>query len=74
MIDKLHDQLAKKYGTGKKHDFLRSGSPRDWMMGIRKRERTYAYSWWPKYGFQPVGNEPFVALKLVRRVEFNLPL
>ncbi len=82
-IDKLHDQLAKKYGTGKKHDFLRSGSiwndPRDWMMGIRKRERTYAYSWWPKYGFQPVGNVKslVVAAKAIRSggyavVEFNL--
>ena len=84
-IDKLHDQLAKKYGEGKKRDLLRHGSiwnePRDWIMGIRKRERIYAYTWFTKTdGFQPVGNvkQLTVVAKADRSgggyavVEFNL--
>lgn len=47
--DEIHNQLKIKYGSGKKLDFLRSGSiwdePRDWMMGLTKEERAYAYLW-----------------------------
>lgn len=48
-VDEIYDQLQGKYGAGEKIDFLMSGSiwsePEDWMMGMVKDERMYAYTW-----------------------------
>ena len=42
-FDELHDILTKKYGKGKKYDYLKHDSiwdePKDWMMGLLKEER-----------------------------------
>ena len=42
-FDELHDILTKKYGKGKKYDYLKHGSiwnrPQDWMMGLLKKDR-----------------------------------
>jgi hypothetical protein len=50
-FDEVNEALTKKYGTGKKLDYLRSGSlwdePKDWMMGLRKGERTLVSYWEP---------------------------
>lgn len=41
--------LATKYGNPKRYDFLRNGSiwkePREWMMGLLKKERTLESYW-----------------------------
>ncbi len=48
-FEKIESAISQKYGQGKKFDFLRSGSiwneQRDWMMGLRKNERTLAEFW-----------------------------
>ncbi len=48
-FEKIESAISQKYGQGKRYDFLRSGSiwsePRDWMMGLRKNERTLAEFW-----------------------------
>jgi len=45
----FESSLSSKYGKVQKFDRLRSGSiwkePRDWMMGLRKKERTLASFW-----------------------------
>jgi hypothetical protein len=45
----IYDALIKKYGMGKKYDSLNSGSlldkPEDWMMGLKKGERSLAAYW-----------------------------
>jgi hypothetical protein len=45
----LEDALTTKYGSPKRYDFLRNGSiwnePRDWMMGLNKKERVLAAFW-----------------------------
>ena len=42
-FDELHDILTKKYGKGKRYDYLKHDSiwdePKDWMMGLLKEER-----------------------------------
>jgi hypothetical protein len=47
--DKLHDDVEERYGKSKKVDFVMPGSiwndPQDWMMGLYKGERHYAYLW-----------------------------
>lgn len=47
--DKLSSQIAKKYDTPEKSDFLQYGSiwkdSNDWMMGLLKKERIYSYTW-----------------------------
>ena len=46
-FDELHDILIKKYGKGKKYDYLKHDSiwdePKDWMMGLLKDERVLAW-------------------------------
>jgi len=59
-VDAIAKQLRQKYGVETdKGDFLFPGSiwddPDDWMMGIRRKERIYAYLWSSKDGFKPVG-------------------
>ncbi len=82
-IDELHGQLAKKYGTGEKNDFLKTGSiwdkANEWTIAIEKNERLYAYVWRTKDGFRPVENviRLVVAAQAVSRsgyaaVEFHL--
>ncbi|WP_157353556.1 hypothetical protein [Aromatoleum toluclasticum] len=48
-FEKIETAISQKYGQGKKFDLLRSGSiwneQRDWMMGLRKNERTLAEFW-----------------------------
>lgn len=48
-FEKLESAVSQKYGSGKKYDFLRSGSiwneSRDWMMGLQKDERTLTAYW-----------------------------
>lgn len=48
-VDKIYTQLTPKYGAGESFDFLRPGSiwdeSEDWMMGLLKDERTYAFLW-----------------------------
>lgn len=48
-FEKLESAISQKYGQGKKFDYLRSGSiwnePRDWMIGLRKEERTLKTYW-----------------------------
>ncbi len=48
-FSELESALTTKYGNSKRYDFLRQGSiwnePRDWMMGLRKKERTLASFW-----------------------------
>lgn len=45
----LYGALQSKYGSNRKFDFLRVGSiwrePRDWMMGLKNKERTLAAYW-----------------------------
>lgn len=45
----LENALTTKYGNPKRYDFLREGSiwneRRDWMMGLRKKERTLTSYW-----------------------------
>lgn len=45
----IESALTNKYGTPQKFDHLRHGSlwkePRDWMMGLLKRERTLSSFW-----------------------------
>jgi hypothetical protein len=45
----LEDSLSRKYGEGKKFDYLKSGSiwdePRDFMMGLVKDERVLVTYW-----------------------------
>jgi len=45
----IRDAVAKTYGEPKTLDFVRSGSiwnePRDWMMGLLKKERTLTAYW-----------------------------
>jgi hypothetical protein len=45
----IRDAISKNYGAAKTLDNLRSGSiwdePREWMMGLLKRERTLAAVW-----------------------------
>ncbi|MEO3480666.1 hypothetical protein AAFO90_23795 [Phaeobacter sp. CAU 1743] len=46
-VDEIYGQVSSKYGEVKKFDYLMTGSiwdePEDWMMGLAKDERTYAY-------------------------------
>lgn len=48
-FDEIKSALSAKYGNSKDYDFLRSGSiwnePRDWMMGLAKKERTLNSFW-----------------------------
>jgi hypothetical protein len=48
-FNELADQLSSVYGQPEKYDFLMSGSiwkePNDWMMGLYKKERTFADTW-----------------------------
>lgn len=48
-VDKLRDQIDSVYGKSKLLDQLRYGSiwhePREWMMGLREKERIYAAHW-----------------------------
>jgi hypothetical protein len=48
-FEKLESVLSQKYGQGKKFDLLNGGSiwneQRDWMMGLRKKERTLVVFW-----------------------------
>lgn len=50
----LYDALSAKYGKGEKLDALRPGSiwddPRDWMMGLAKKERFLMAMWSAKSG------------------------
>ncbi|MDO8369135.1 MAG: hypothetical protein Q7S71_00170 [Candidatus Nitrotoga sp.] len=45
----LNENLTLKYGSPKRYDFVKQGSiwqePRDWLMGLRKNERTIASIW-----------------------------
>ena len=54
VFDRIDEMVAEKYGRGKRFDFLRSGSiwnePRDWMMGLLKKERVLVSFWDPKEG------------------------
>jgi len=47
--DILSETLTKKYGSGTRYDFLKSGSiwhePQEWMMGLKLKERVLATSW-----------------------------
>jgi len=59
-VDAIAKQLKQKYGVEtEKLDLRIPGSiwddPDDWMMGIRRNERIYAYFWSLKDGFKPVG-------------------
>ncbi len=52
LVNKFSDvesALNAKYGASKRYDFLRSGSiwnePRDWTMGLLKKERTLTSYW-----------------------------
>jgi len=59
-VDAIAKQLKQKYGVEtQKYDRLLPGSmgdaPGDWMMGIRRKERSYLYRWDPDEGFKPVG-------------------
>lgn len=56
LVDKFSDlesALTTKYGKPEKLDYLKSGSiwkePRDWMIGLLKKERTLT-SYWPHKG------------------------
>lgn len=48
-IDKVANQLAKRFGAGQKIDRLDSGSsyddPEFWAYGLHHNERVYAYQW-----------------------------
>lgn len=48
-LEKISDQIKKKYGNYEKTDRLFSGSiwddPDDWMMGLYKNERFLMYEW-----------------------------
>lgn len=48
-FESLKDALNEKYGKGKGYDFLRAGSiwnePKDWMMGLLKKERILTTYW-----------------------------
>jgi hypothetical protein len=48
-VDDLADQITVSYGKPETIDYLSRGSiwdePGDWMMGLLKDERTYAYIW-----------------------------
>ncbi len=48
-FDELEQALARKYGRHKKFDFVQAGSiwnePRDWMSGLRHKERTLSAYW-----------------------------
>jgi len=62
--DELASQVASVYGQNYiKYDFLRSGSiwnePEDWMIGLFKEERVYAYSW------DSDNTDPFVSRKVL---------
>ncbi|MGA2388142.1 MAG: hypothetical protein ABSF97_04240 [Candidatus Sulfotelmatobacter sp.] len=50
-FEEVYGAMSSKYGSGKKLDFLRSGSlweaPQYWMMGLLKDERTLAAYWDP---------------------------
>ena len=58
-VDVIVKQIAKKYNREtKKFDFLLPSSiwddVDDWMMGIAKEQRLYAYFWETKDGFKPI--------------------
>jgi hypothetical protein len=48
-FDAIEQMVTEKYGRAQRHDFLRSGSiwnePRDWMMGLLKKERALTTFW-----------------------------
>jgi hypothetical protein len=48
-VDEMARQLGQIYGLGSKRDLLLTGSiwnePREWMMGLLKKERMYSYFW-----------------------------
>ena len=49
MVDRIHDQLSKKYGPGKKGGLLFAGSiwtePQYWMQSLAANERQYCFLW-----------------------------
>lgn len=51
-FDRYFNVMTTKYGTGKRFDYLNSGSiwndGKDWMMALRKKERTLAVIWTAK--------------------------
>lgn len=66
-VDTVAKQLKQKYGTETdKLDLLFPGSiwddSDDWMMGVRRNERFYAYSWFSEKGFKPVSEVAEIAL------------
>jgi hypothetical protein len=50
-FERLENALRSKYGAGRRFDMLRSGSlwdePRDWMMGLLRKDRTLETYWLP---------------------------
>ncbi|MDF1884479.1 hypothetical protein JHD49_11055 [Sulfurimonas sp. SAG-AH-194-C21] len=59
-FDDLENKLLKAYGKNKRLDFLRYESiwsePKDWMMALRKKERTLMSYWDKETGLKEVDN------------------
>ena len=59
-FDNLENKLLKAYRKNTRFDFLRSGSiwnePKDWMMALRKKERSLMSYWDKETGFKKVDN------------------
>jgi len=53
-VDELENKLTENYGKHKRMDFLIPGSiwdePKDWMMGLKKKERFLGIVWERAYG------------------------
>ena len=64
----IESALATKYGNSKRYDHLRNGSiwneQRDWMMGLRKKERTLT-SYWTNEGRELPDNVQAIELDAV---------
>jgi hypothetical protein len=68
-FNKLETALSKKYGKSTKYDLLSAGSiwnePRDWMMGLMKKERDLAAFWQPKKGERLPDDLTIISIKAV---------
>lgn len=66
-FDDFRDALNSKYGRSRDYDELRAGSiwdePRDWMMGLRKKERSLASFWDSQEGSRMPNNLASIMLE-----------